>query len=313
MAELYERAAYTAAHEFPLEAIQLARRLICFDGALLGVGSSVSIFVKNFAIEKACGKDVGGQQPGEYFVASTGSDFIAPSFHESVPHPIACTSTHPCHRLAVPKWTGLTREIGMHAMLSYGDLAVGRVSARSIMLYRMDSNTFDHKDAESLRNFWPHLRQAIAFNLGRTLYCSDPQRHSRAMALVNSFGLIEAAEKPMIDLLTLEWNDFDGLYIPAPALRALLQSGSYFGKRIEMTSFHKYGYMACTAKSIPPTGLLTQSELNVAHRFARGMTHKEIAVHLNVSPHTVRNQLAHVYSKLGVHGKAELARLMQNA
>ena len=39
-------------------------------------------------------------------------------------------------------------------------------------------------------------------------------------------------------------------------------------------------------------------------QFARGMTHKEIAAHLNVSPHTVRNQLAQVYLKLGVHDKA---------
>ncbi|MGN6702333.1 MAG: response regulator transcription factor [Burkholderiaceae bacterium] len=42
-----------------------------------------------------------------------------------------------------------------------------------------------------------------------------------------------------------------------------------------------------------------------------GMSTKKIAAELGVSPNTVRTQLSHLYSKLDVHDKAQLAqRLM---
>jgi DNA-binding CsgD family transcriptional regulator len=55
---------------------------------------------------------------------------------------------------------------------------------------------------------------------------------------------------------------------------------------------------------------LSDSELRTARLFAEGRTHKEIATALGLSHYTVRNQIASAYTKLGVHSKVALARLI---
>jgi len=51
--------------------------------------------------------------------------------------------------------------------------------------------------------------------------------------------------------------------------------------------------------------------MDVAQRFAEGYSHKEIAKLLNISPATVRHHLSEIYATLGVHDKAQLARMMR--
>lgn len=53
--------------------------------------------------------------------------------------------------------------------------------------------------------------------------------------------------------------------------------------------------------------LLTSRELEVAELAARGRTNREIADTLCVSPLTVKAHLANIFSKLGIHGRVELA------
>ncbi|HEY2299675.1 MAG TPA: LuxR C-terminal-related transcriptional regulator [Jatrophihabitans sp.] len=52
---------------------------------------------------------------------------------------------------------------------------------------------------------------------------------------------------------------------------------------------------------------LTQAERQVALLVAEGRTNREIAEHLFVSPHTVNTHLRHVFEKLAVHTRVELA------
>ncbi|MFZ1996173.1 MAG: LuxR C-terminal-related transcriptional regulator [Solirubrobacteraceae bacterium] len=61
----------------------------------------------------------------------------------------------------------------------------------------------------------------------------------------------------------------------------------------------------------PATGWgdLTQSELKVVNLTAQGLTNRDVASRLFVSPHTVSMHLRHVYSKLGINSRAELARV----
>jgi DNA-binding CsgD family transcriptional regulator len=56
----------------------------------------------------------------------------------------------------------------------------------------------------------------------------------------------------------------------------------------------------------PPSGL-TQTELQVVHAAVRGLTNSDIARSRGVSPRTVANQLAHVFAKLRVGSRLELA------
>src|SRR2546427_12903525 len=54
---------------------------------------------------------------------------------------------------------------------------------------------------------------------------------------------------------------------------------------------------------------MTTSELTVARLVAEGLTNREVAEHLFVSPHTVNSHLRHVFSKLGINSLGERARL----
>ena len=55
---------------------------------------------------------------------------------------------------------------------------------------------------------------------------------------------------------------------------------------------------------------LTDSELAVVRLIAQGLTNRETAVRLFVSPHTVNSHLRHAFTKLGVNSRLELARVV---
>jgi DNA-binding CsgD family transcriptional regulator len=57
---------------------------------------------------------------------------------------------------------------------------------------------------------------------------------------------------------------------------------------------------------------LTTSELMVARLVAEGLTNREVAERLFVSPHTVNSHLRHVFSKLGITSRVELARVARD-
>lgn len=53
--------------------------------------------------------------------------------------------------------------------------------------------------------------------------------------------------------------------------------------------------------------LLTKREEDVVRLVAEGMQNREIAKELELSEHTVRNYMFHVFEKLGVSSRVELA------
>ncbi|WP_319017958.1 ATP-binding protein [Mycolicibacterium baixiangningiae] len=61
------------------------------------------------------------------------------------------------------------------------------------------------------------------------------------------------------------------------------------------------------------TAVLTPSEQRVAELAASGMTNRNIAMAMFISPKTVEANLSRVYSKLGIHSRAELGRYMGQA
>jgi DNA-binding NarL/FixJ family response regulator len=58
----------------------------------------------------------------------------------------------------------------------------------------------------------------------------------------------------------------------------------------------------------PATGELTPSERRVAELVAEGRTNREVAAALFLTERTVETHLTHVYAKLGVRSRTELAR-----
>jgi DNA-binding CsgD family transcriptional regulator len=66
---------------------------------------------------------------------------------------------------------------------------------------------------------------------------------------------------------------------------------------------------ARTGATPDPWRTLTDAELRIAELVAGGLTNRNIAEYLNLSPHTVDAHLKHTYTKLGIHSRVDLAVL----
>jgi DNA-binding CsgD family transcriptional regulator/tetratricopeptide (TPR) repeat protein len=62
---------------------------------------------------------------------------------------------------------------------------------------------------------------------------------------------------------------------------------------------------------LPASGELTPSEHQVAGLAAEGRSNKEIAAALSITPRTVEGHLTHVYAKLGLRSRAQLAHVIE--
>jgi DNA-binding CsgD family transcriptional regulator len=58
----------------------------------------------------------------------------------------------------------------------------------------------------------------------------------------------------------------------------------------------------------PPAAGLTPTERNVVQLVSEGLGNNDIATRLFVSPRTVQTHLTHVYSKLGLTSRVQLAQ-----
>ena len=67
--------------------------------------------------------------------------------------------------------------------------------------------------------------------------------------------------------------------------------------------------LAASARPARGWAGMTDSELTVARLVAQGMTNREVAERLFVSPHTVNGHLRQVFAKLGITSRVELTRL----
>ena len=50
---------------------------------------------------------------------------------------------------------------------------------------------------------------------------------------------------------------------------------------------------------------LTRREIQVLRRIAGGATNKQISKELNISPHTVKSHVIHIFNKIGVNDRAQ--------
>lgn len=309
VAELYASAENIEPDRFRNELLGLLRTLIKFDGAVLDSGDI------NLALRPASGAPQGcaaeriatllRKTDHDRYLAATGA------FIGRLNAPYTCDKS----RLAqheLPWLRDLASASGFRKLLLYGDLPASRPWPRWLLLYRDRDHDFSDEDANLLHAIWRHVTRAIDANLRRALQGMDADNAARALAFVSSRGIIETADPHMTAMLDTEWPGFGGHYLPQHVVSALLITGHYRGKQIELTATHKFGYMVCTAKQTHAVNMLSPSEMNAVRRFADGMSHSEIAAQLGISRHTVRNQIANAYQKLGIHNKVELVRLVSS-
>jgi DNA-binding CsgD family transcriptional regulator len=142
-----------------------------------------------------------------------------------------------------------------------------------------------------------HLREAV------DLFERTPRRLELAAALEDLGGeLIASDREAAIEAL-------------GRSLALYTELGATWDARRVRSRLREFGVRRRVVTAEPETqgwAALTMSEVAVARLVADGLTNREVAERLFVSPHTVNSHLRHVFAKLGINSRVELARFARD-
>lgn len=123
----------------------------------------------------------------------------------------------------------------------------------------------------------------------------DPETHDRAV-LSGARGVVQKEESPAIILKAIRKVYEGEIWLDRAA------TGRVFSKLLN----HSNNPISPEATSIASLTSREREIIDVIIKQGRS-TNKQIAAHLNMSEHTLRNHLSSIYSKLGVENRLELA------
>ncbi len=211
-----------------------------------------------------------------------------------------------------PFYTHLYHPFGINDVLSIYlfDAQLGIYHVTS--LYRSDGSFF----TEAERGIF----QAVAHHMISTLRTcqithikrlnESPLISLAAKAIVDTEGVIHFAEDRLLAALRSEWPDWQGPWLPADAWDKLSHSEApqqFVGERTVLSLEGNETLRLLSARPKLAIDELSKREREVAKLFASGLSNKEIALHLDVSPSTIRNQINTAYEKLGLSDKGALS------
>jgi DNA-binding CsgD family transcriptional regulator len=178
-------------------------------------------------------------------------------------------------------------------------------------LYRADKDAYCTEDERLLlAQLAPHVMQSLALN--RVMHLDKLEAPDRALspygsAIVDARGVIYHACPQFRQLAQAEWNDWDGLALPAGLLDKLrLNAERFMGRTMFIRQYVEHGLLFLKARPRCLADQLLPREHTIAALIAKGQSHKEIAQTLERSPATVRNQIQRIYEKLQVNSIATL-------
>lgn len=305
---LYRLSADMPPRNFSFEVVRLLRSLIPFDGALFKFGSNVVRFDDN---ESAA--ELASAHTTALLLEKCGVVFTRKTLslgHHAQSKPLICQQRALLENFGSDDLSQFASVSYAQSLMFYGSAVEGTGDANWIVIYRKAEVAFSETESTFLQNYWSHIRQACALNLTHLLNNNTPGRNSRTLGLLNMHGRFEVADAALIELLKEEWLNFDGHTLPAEAMSVLLAQNTFHGLKIELLSNPNFGYLVCEAKRVAVFNVLAPGEKKVAFLFSTGLSNGKIADQLGVSAYTVRNQLAQIYQKLGIHSKAQLASMI---
>jgi DNA-binding CsgD family transcriptional regulator len=226
--------------------------------------------------------------------------------------------------------------------LGHLELAVGDLDAAGGYLRELPRRLLEGGWCEpSLDSVWPDAIDAL-LGLGETeqariyvaQYEAQAERSSRRAraGAARCRGLLSAAEGDLEGAFAAferALREHEGLAYPFERARTLLALGAVQRKAKQkraaretleqaLAAFDELGATLWAEKARaelrrisgrrPAAAELTETEQRVASLAAEGRSNKEIAATLFVSTHTVDRHLAHIYAKLDVHSRRDLAQ-----
>jgi DNA-binding CsgD family transcriptional regulator len=177
---------------------------------------------------------------------------------------------------------------------------------------------FTDSNEQLLEQLFPHMVEALAQNRllsFRQADTAETASEQGAGAIARHNGLLHYAGSGFNRLLQKEWPDWKGIELPKAVLDAINRSSgaSFSGVAITVSASCIGQLIFLRAAPRCPLSRLSPRESSIAQHYSQGLSHKEIADRLDISPVTVRNIIQRIYTKLGINGKAELAVLISRS
>ncbi|MGF1682775.1 response regulator transcription factor [Photobacterium minamisatsumaniensis] len=134
----------------------------------------------------------------------------------------------------------------------------------------------------------------------------------------NSWFVINIPESCLLSASFWIDNGFCGIFYEhrtisnlVKALNVFTDNGEYWYSRKELSSaiknHHQHGIShQCIAELIANQYQLTHKERDVLFYMLEGLSNQQIATHIYISVHTVKNHVSHIMSKIGVSSRKEL-------
>lgn len=211
-------------------------------------------------------------------------------------------------------------DIGKHAQQFGVGAAIStavpdpRVDLLDIMsLYRKDPNQpFSPGERAIKQEVFPLMSQVWHHNQIHSLKLSCGGSGLGSAGVCDRQGWVRHAESGFVDLLEEEFPQWNPPVLPEGLLPFALSGDTekYKGQRLHITRSRQEDLILLQLESRGVLNRLTPREEEVAEAFSSGLTYKEIAAELQISPSTVRTHLESVYRKLEVASKVELVRIL---
>ena len=186
-----------------------------------------------------------------------------------------------------------------------------------LTVWRFDSRwPFAEGDRALAERLTPHLIEANRISRRVSLRggteAGGPPQAERPWAMASARdGVLLEVNTAFVAMLREEWPSWRDGQLPAALRRHLSDAADYAGRTIAIAITAVDDYRLLVPRPRHAAERLGTREALVLERYAMGRSYRDIATELGSSPATVRNQLARIDRKLGVHNKAERVRSLQ--
>lgn len=182
-----------------------------------------------------------------------------------------------------------------------------------IALYRADpDHCFTAREQRISEALLPHLLQALGIN--RSIWLeqlqADHTPHRPAFAMADRRGMLWFAEPDFTRQIGAEFPAWREPALPKPLITKLAAVQHFVGAELTVRAMPLGKLLLLKARPISPIDRLTPRERDVALAYGRGLSSKEVASRLGISPATVHHHLRIAYDKLAIDNKASLVRLL---
>ena len=310
---LYEGAQHKHITEFPRYALEIIKKFIDFDAALIGLakidseGQVSASFAFNYEEDAQINDEymsIANRDPVTKTIFDNPGialNFDVTKFikaHEEIEISEYVQRRRHMHILA----------IALHYCPKHGNLAISLRRANAKWAYLP-------AESHTLEVLMPHVRES--FRINRALFSqqvgSIRTEPIGAFCIFDASGVIIYHDNPFEDFMRDAFPGYEGFKIPHRLLQTVLNKQQHSQAIGNLLMQASWVGLFCFLFIRPSNKLdvLTPREQSVAKFYGTGLTYKEIGQELSISPATVRRHIESTYSKLNVSNKADLAFLVQ--